>query len=113
MRPDSHAHLGGDRLDPRGGVDRVSGEEPLSRSGGDPEAHECLPRVDPDAELEGRSADEVEFFGVLADPQTRPHGTLWVVLVSGGDPEDPDDGIADELLHHPAVGLDLLPAIAK
>ena len=28
--------------------------------------------------------------------------------MGGGDPEDPDHGITDELLHDPAVGLDLL-----
>ena len=82
---------------------------PSPEPGADPEAHERLPGVDPDAELQRRSADGLELLGVLADPKARAHRALGVVLVGGGHPEDPDDRIPDELLHHAAVGLDLRP----
>ena len=36
-------------------------------------------------------------------------GAFRVVLMREGDPEDPDDRVPDELLHDPAVGVDLCP----
>ena len=75
-----------------------------------PRRTSASPVLIPTRSLQRRSADGLELLGVLADPQARAHGTLWVVLVGGGDPEDPDDGIPDELLDHPAVGLDLRPS---
>ena len=107
---DRHAHLGGDRLDPRGGVDRVPGEQAFARAWGDPEANEGLPGVDPDAQAERCSADRLELLGVLGDPKSRANRALGVVLVGRRHPEDPDDRIPDELLHHAAVGLDLRPS---
>ena len=67
------------------------------------ETDQRLPGVDPDAEPERCTAHRGQFLGVLADPQARPHGAFGVVLVGGGNPEDPDDRIPDELLHDPAV----------
>ena len=85
------------------------GQQPLPRARGDPEANQRLAGVDPDAESQRRPADGLEALGVLDDAQARAHGPLGVVLVGGGNPEDADHGVADELLHHPAVGLDLGP----
>jgi hypothetical protein len=55
--PNRDAHLRGDRLDPRRGVDRIAGEEPLSRARGDPQADERLAIADPDPEAERGSTD--------------------------------------------------------
>ena len=57
VEADRDPHLGRDGLDPRGGVDRVAGEHPLSRAGHDPKTDERLAGVDADAERQRRSAD--------------------------------------------------------
>jgi hypothetical protein len=44
----------------------------------------------------------------LVDGERGAHGALGVVLVSDRRPEERDDGVADELLHRAAVGLELL-----
>jgi hypothetical protein len=44
--------------------------------------------------------------GVLEDPERGPDGALGVVLVGLRDPERRHHGVAGELLHRPAVGLD-------
>ena len=44
---------------------------------------------------------------VLADPERGPDRTLGIVLVGRRDSEHAQDRVADELLHHPAVGLDM------
>ena len=44
----------------------------------------------------------------LHDAQPGAHRPLGVVLVRGRHPEDPDHGVADELLDGAAVGLDHL-----
>ena len=43
-------HLRGDRLDPRRGIDRIAGEQPLSRTGSDAQAHQRLTTADADPE---------------------------------------------------------------
>ena len=47
--------------------------------------------------------------GVLDDPKPRADRALGVVLVRGRHAEHPDHRVADELLDHPAVRLDLRP----
>ena len=42
-----HAHLRRNALQPRGGVDRIAGQEPLARPGTHPQPHERLAGVDP------------------------------------------------------------------
>ena len=98
-----HAHVGCHRLDPRGGVDRVPGEQAFSRARGDPDANEGLPGVDPDPQTKRCSADRFEILSVLADPKSCANRALGVVLVGRRYPEDPDDRIPDELLHHASV----------
>jgi hypothetical protein len=105
--PHRDAHLGRHRLDPGRRVDGVPGQEPLARAGRDPEPDEDLAGVDPDPQAELRPAKRSEPGGVLADPKGRPDRTLRVVLVGGGHAEDPQHRVADELLDHAAVGLDL------
>ena len=102
-----HPHLGGDRLQARGGVHRVSREEALARACSDPQPHERLARVDPDAELQRHVPDRGQILRGLADPQTRSHRAFGVILVRGGHAEHPDHRIADELLDDATEGLDL------
>ena len=45
---------------------------------------------------------------MLADGQGRSDGTLGVILVSGGRPEQRHDGVADELLDRAAVADELV-----
>ena len=82
---------------------------PSPEAGGDAEAHERLAGVDPHAEAERRAAHGRA--ARSASSMSREPGAdrpLGVVLVGGRDPEDPDHGVADELLDHPAVALDLV-----
>ena len=62
--------------------------------------------ADPDVQVEGRIGK------VPQDPERRSHGSRRVVLVRRRCPEDPDHGVADELLDDSAVGLDDLPSAA-
>ena len=106
---DRDAHLRGDRLDPRRGVDGISGEHPLPRTRRDPQADEGLPAVDAHPQAQRRAADRFELLRSLDDPQARADGTLRIVLVRGRHAEHPDDRVSDELLHHATVALDLGP----
>ena len=74
-----------------------------------PRRTSASPVLIPTRSFSGAPPTDVEVLGVLGDPQARTHGALGIVLVRGGDPEDPDDGVPDELLHDAAVGLDLGP----
>ena len=94
-------------MDPRGRIDRIAGEEPLARARGDAEPDEGFARVDPDAEAGRDSRDARQPLRVLDDPERCPDRSLGVVLVGSRHPEHPEDGIADELLNDPAMGLDL------
>ena len=87
--------------------------KPSPEPGVIPRRTSASPGVDPDAQEQRRSTDGFEFLGVLGDPEAGAHGALGIVLVGGGNPEHPDDRIADELLDHAAVGLDRSRAIAK
>ena len=106
---DRDAHLGRDRLQARGRVHGVAGEEPLARARRDAEPHERLPGVDADPKPQRCAADGLEGVGVLHDPQGRADGALGVVLVCRRHAEDAVHRVADELLHHAAVALDLGP----
>jgi hypothetical protein len=103
---DRNPHLRSDRLDPRGGVDRVSSEEPFTRCRAHAEADQRLAGVDPDPQAKRCATDRGQLRGVLADPKTGPHCALRIVLVGGRDTEDPDDSVPDELLDRAAEGFD-------
>ncbi len=104
---DRDGGIGGDRLDPRRRVDRVAGEEALTRPRRNAETDEDLARVDPDPELERCLAQGRHVGCVLTDPERGPDRTLGVVLVGRRHPEHAQDRVADELLDHPAVRLDM------
>ena len=66
-----------------------------------------FPGVDPDAHLELQLlVAPVQLLECLEDAQAGAHRALGVVLVSNGRAEHGHDGIADELLHGPAVAFD-------
>ena len=72
----------------------------------DVEAHQRLSGVDPAARLQRGAVRARHALESLKKAQPRAHGALGVVLVHRGHAEDPDDGVADELLHDAAMGLD-------
>ena len=106
---DRDTHLRRDRLDPRSRVDRIPGQKPLARGRGHAQPHERLPGVDPDPQPQRSATDAHEPLRLLDDPKPRTDCTLRVVLVRGRHSEHPDHRVADELLDHPAVRLDLRP----
>ena len=94
-----HRRLG---LQPRGGVDHVTGDEPALRPHARLERDERLAGVDGDAHLQlALVADPV------ADRERRTDGALRIVLVCDGRAEDRHDGVADELLDRAAAALEL------
>jgi hypothetical protein len=105
---DRDGGIGGDRLDARRRVDRVAGEEALARARRDAEPDEDLARVDADPEPERCLAQGRHVGCVLADPERGPDRTFGVVLVGRRHPEHAEDRVADELLDHPAVRLDMV-----
>ena len=82
--------------------------KPRPEAGVDVEAHEGLAGVDADADLERSAVGTGHALEGLDDAQAGAHRALGVVLVHGGHAEDADHGVADELLHGAAVGLDHL-----
>ena len=65
-----------------------------------PRRTSASPVLIPTRSFSGAPPTGLELLCVLADPKSRAHRALGVVLVGGGHPEDPDDRVADELLHH-------------
>jgi hypothetical protein len=88
-------------LEARGGVDDVSGDDPLAELRPGVERDDGLACVDRGPCL------EVELLHRLEDGKPRPHAPLGVVLVRDGGAEDGHDGVADELLDRAAEPLDL------
>ena len=70
-------------------------------------AGQHLAGVDADAQPDCRARQTLQVRSLGADIQARADGPQRVVLVGGGNAEDADHRIADELLDHPAVPLDL------
>ena len=103
---DGDGHRRRRRLQTGGHVDGVAGEEALAARGVDVEAHERLAGVDADADLDGLAADAGQGVDLVDQAQAGAHRALGVVLVQRRDAEDGDHGVADELLHGAAVGLD-------
>ena len=105
---DGDGHRRGRRLQARRHIDGVADEEPLAESGVDLEAHQRLAGVDPHPDLDGAAGDAGQGVDLVDEAQTCAHRPFGVVLVQDGHAEHGDDGVADELLHRPAVGLDRL-----
>ena len=102
------AHRGG-RLQPRGPVHRVAHHHRsvVAALADGAEHHlagvDADPHPQPDAVLALHVG--VEPLQVGHRPQRRADGTVRVVLVRAAGPEDGDHRVADELLHHAALGL--------
>ena len=91
----------------REAVDGIPCEHPLPRAGTHCEADECRPGIDPHAEPQRFAPDRDQILGRLRDPDAGANRSFGIVLVGGGNPEDPDHRVSDEFLHDPAVRLDL------
>ena len=101
---DGHGRRGA--LQAGGRVDGVAGEKALAGGGIDVQAHQGLPGVDADPDLNGLAADAGQGVDLVDEAQAGSHGAFGVVLVQGGYAENRHHGVADELLHRAAVGLD-------
>jgi hypothetical protein len=93
-------------LDARGRVDGIADEDGLAGRRSGVEMHQGLARVHADAQPERRAGCSGEPPCPAADLEPRPDGTRGVVLVGNWSAEDPDDGIADELLDQAPMALD-------
>jgi hypothetical protein len=91
---------GAARLEASCGVDHVARRHPLTLGRARAERNECLAGGDADPQLRALGAREV------ADREGRPDGALRI-LVGDGCAEQGHDRIPDELLHRPAVPLEL------
>src|SRR6266511_1561180 len=104
---DEDLERGGGLLEPRGDVDRVSGDETLP---GPRIAGDDLPGVHPRPVLDLHPPTLLEL--LVQSPQRllhrsgRTHGPQRVVLVDPRQPEDGHDRVADVLLDAPAVVLE-------
>ena len=94
------------RLEPRRGVERITGNPALDRGA---IVRERLPGIDGDADLDPRvdATDlAVEFVGGPSHLQRRANGTEGVIFVRRRDPECTDHRVADELLDRAAMPFD-------
>src|SRR5439155_16404665 len=107
------AHFRRDRLNSRRRVDGIPREEALAGVGIDVQPDQRLAGVDPDAQPERRTSKRGQAGGVLADPERRADGSLGIVLVRLGYPEDADDGVSDDLPDDSAVRLALAPRVRE
>ncbi len=89
------------RLQPRRGVDDVTGDEALAQLGPGSERDDRLAGVDRGTGL------QLELGHRVQDDQPRSDGPLGVVLVRDGGAECGHHCVADELLDRPAEALDL------
>ena len=95
---------GAARLQPRRGVDDVADDHRVSRLGPRVEIDDHLAGVDGEPRLEVELAvDDVHLAERVADRERRPHRPLGVVAVRDRRAEDPEHGVADELLDPAAV----------
>ena len=94
LRAEEDLARGGRLLQPGGDVDGVAGDQPLGRPADD------LPGIDADPSL------ELELAQGSLHLLRHAHGAQRVVLAHNRHAEHGDDGVADELLHGPAVLLD-------
>jgi hypothetical protein len=103
VRRPSHedAVHGSGRLEASRGVDHVARGHPLTLRRACAERDERLAGGDADSQLRALGAREV------ADREGCPDGALRIVLVGDGCTEQGHDRVPDELLHRPAVPLEL------
>jgi hypothetical protein len=101
--PHQDAVDGGCGLEPRRGVDDVTGRHPLPLVGACSQRNQCLAGIDGDAQLEVG----LLFEHPVANRQRRPNGPLGVVLMRHGGPEECHDRVTDELLDRPSEVLQL------
>ena len=96
-------------LQARRGVHDVAGDHRLAERGPRRERDDRLAGVygATNTELELRLL-HVECGHRVADGESRPNGALGIVAMGGRRAEDGHDGVADELLHDPAKGLQLV-----
>ncbi len=102
-RPDDDAIHGRRGLQTRRRVDDVAGGHSLTRLRPCAEVDQCLSRVDGDPHLHLLLVARP-----VADRECRAHSALGVVLVGRRRAEQRHHGVADELLHRPAMPLELL-----
>src|SRR5712671_1991717 len=107
LLPYGNAHLWRDRLDPRGGIDAVTGEEALADARADVETDERRAGVDPDPQAERQAAESIEAARLLDDPERGADCPFGIVAMGRRHPEHPDHRVADELLDDAAMKLDL------
>ena len=89
------------RLEPRRGIDDITGSHRLACVGARVERDQGLARPDADANIEPVGERD------LADGQGSSHRTLGVILVRDGSAEERHDRVSDELLDSSAVPLEL------
>ena len=112
VRPpaDENAVDGSRRLNARGRVQDVAGDDARGARPSCSDRDERLPRRDPESrvQVEPRLVRVQRGDGVTCC-ERRPHRAHRVVLVCLLGAEEPDNRVPDELLHHPAVLLDRSP----
>jgi hypothetical protein len=108
LRRDRNAVHGRRPLQAGGGIDDVAGDDPLPLFRAGAQGDDRLARVDPNADLQReRRVFFVQLCDRLEDAEAGADGALGVVLVRDGRAKDGHDCVSDELLHGPAVALDL------
>jgi len=97
-----------DRLQPRRSVDDIPCDDPLAELRSGTAVDKRLARVDPDsdAKVEVRMR-RVQILDLLEHAQAGANCSLGIVFVCHRCPEDRHHRVTDELLHGPAVSLDL------
>ena len=96
------------RLEARRRIHHVAGRDAFPCPDVGVQVDECLAGIDADSQLElERRIRLVQLPDRLVDRDCAANRPLGVVLVSGGDPEEADNGVPDELLHGAAEPLDL------
>ncbi len=111
-RPDQHRADLRRRLQARRDVDRVARHQKVAPVGG-AARRDHLAGVDANAHRQFRrrrihlASRRVEGRERDLHIQSGPHGANGIVLVDLRQAKDPDDGIADEFFHDPAVPVDL------
>ena len=101
---DDHRSDRGRALEACGGVHDVTGNHRLAEVRPGIQRHDRLAGIDGDAEVESFLV-----LGPVADGERRAHRSLGIVAVRDRSAEQAHHRVADELLHHAAVTLDLRP----
>lgn len=100
--PHHHSVGRGGRLQPGGGIDHIPGHHRLTTLRPGADGHHRLAGVYRRPRRQALFGDQVDH------PQRRPHRPLRIILMSYRRPEHGHHRIPDELLHRPAVPLQLV-----